>query len=119
MGTINCVNIYGETVFDRKTRFYQTCRNGMWSETMLVPDDDICYMGSIIPSVFCGGLPPQPECSFSGYQCIDAGNVLTNKECTSRYVLLVLFILEWYYVKMEFFPLLFPSFVSLIVAPDV
>ena len=86
---------------------------------MLVPDDDICYMGTFFPSLFCGGVPPQPECSFNGYQCIDAGNVLTSTDCTSRYSLLFFFILELYYVKMEFFPLLFLLFVSLLIVSDV
>ena len=69
---------------------------------MLVPDDDICYMGSFFPSSFCGGLPPQPECSFSGYSCIDANNVLTSTECTSRYSLLILLTLELCCARMEF-----------------
>lgn len=51
---------------------------------MLAPDDKICYMGSLFPSSFCGGLPPQPECSFSGYQCFSDDNMLTSTECTSK-----------------------------------
>lgn len=69
---------------------------------MLVPDDDICYMGSFFPSSFCGGLPPQPECSFSGYSCIDANDVITSTECTSRYSSLIHLILELYCARMVF-----------------
>ena len=84
IGTIQCVNIYGEPILDRRSRFYQNCATGRWSETMLAPDDKICYMGSLFPSSFCGGLPPQPECSFSGYQCVNDDNILTSTECTSK-----------------------------------
>jgi hypothetical protein len=76
----------GEVMTDKKTRFYQTCETGQWSDTMLIPNDEICYLNTIYPSTFCGGMSPQPECSFSGFQCINSDGLLTATECTSQYL---------------------------------
>ena len=85
IGTIRCVNMAGLPLEDRRSRYYQQCTTGQWSGTTIVPDNKICYLGQLFSSDFCGGIPPQPECSFSGFQCYNDNNVITSTECTSRY----------------------------------
>ena len=85
IGTIRCVNMAGLPLEDRRSRYYQQCTTGQWSGTTIVPDNKICYLGQLFSSDFCGGIPPQPECSFSGFQCYTDNNVITSTECTSRY----------------------------------
>lgn len=97
----------GTVLTNRRSRYYQVCSSGTWSESMLVPDDKICYLGTLFPSTYCGEMPPQPECSFSGYKCIDNNGILTDTSCTSQYVFFFCFIilLELCYVKMDFYHL--------------
>ena len=84
IGTIRCVNLMGDPVVDRRSRLYQKCQTGQWSEPMLVPDEKICYLNTILPSSYCGEMPPEPECTFTGFRCIDSNSVITNTACTSQ-----------------------------------
>lgn len=85
IGSIQCVDMKGVFLHDRRSRYYKKCESGQWSDTMLVPDEKVCYLGSLYSSSFCGGVPPQPECSFTGFRCINENGVLTDSSCSSQY----------------------------------
>ena len=87
IGTMRCVDINGNPILDRRSRFYQECNTGRWSGVMLAPEEKICYLNTLLPPSYCGTMAPQPECTFSGYRCVDSEGIITDTACTSQYVL--------------------------------
>ena len=85
IGSIQCVNVQGIPMHDRRSRYIQKCETGKWSGTMLLPDEKICYLDSILPASYCGSMGPKPQCSFSGFKCLNEMGTITDSVCTSQY----------------------------------
>ena len=48
IGTMRCVDINGNPILDRRSRFYQECNTGRWSGVMLAPEEKICYLNTLL-----------------------------------------------------------------------